>query len=115
MAEFTIKPTTTLLKDRKLGDGGFAQVFIDNEVLRRCSPYVPFDSGTLNRSGITHTHLGSGEVVYSTPYARKWYYVPARFQGAPRRGNYWFEKMKHHGGKDAILRGVAKITGGDAK
>ena len=31
------------------------------------------------------------------------------------RGTYWFEKMKNHGGKDAILRGVAKITGGDAK
>lgn len=115
MAEFTIKPTATLLKDRNLGEGGAAQVFIDSEVLRRCSPYVPFDSGTLNRSGVTHTRLGSGEVIYATPYARRWYYREANFQGAPMRGTYWFEKMKNQGGKDAILRGVAKITGGDAK
>ena len=115
MAEFTIKPMTTLLKDRKLGDGGAAQVFVDSEVLRRCSPYVPFDSGTLNHSGVTHTRLGSGEVIYATPYARRWYYQEANFQGAPMRGTFWFEKMKKHGGRDAILRGVAKITGGNAK
>jgi hypothetical protein len=31
------------------------------------------------------------------------------------RGNYWFERMKQNGGKDAILRGLAKLTGGNAK
>ena len=28
---------------------------------------------------------------------------------------YWFERMKQNGGKDAILRGLAKLTGGNAK
>lgn len=115
MAEFTIKPTAELLKNRSLGTGNAAQKFVDSEVLRRCTPYVPFDSGALIRSGIVHTDIGSGEVIYATPYARRWYYQEANFQGAPMRGTYWFEKMKNNGGKDAILRGVAKITGGDAK
>ena len=84
-------------------------------VLRRCAPMVPFDSGALNRSGTTNTRLGSGEVRYATPYARRWYYRPANFTGAPMRGNYWFERMKQNGGKDAILRGLAKLTGGNAK
>lgn len=92
-----------------------AQQYVDSEVLRRCDPFVPKDTGELIRSGIRETKLGSGRVVYRTPYARRWYYEPARFQGAPKRGNYWFERMKASGGKKAILRGVAKITGGDAK
>lgn len=92
-----------------------AQQYVDSEVLRRCDPFVPKDTGELIRSGIRETKLGSGRVVYRTPYARRWYYEPARFQGAPKRGNYWFERMKSSSGKKAILRGVAKITGGDAK
>lgn len=92
-----------------------AQQYVDSEVLRRCDPFVPKDTGELIRSGIRETRLGSGRVVYRTPYARRWYYHPANFQGAPKRGNYWFERMKASGGKKAILRGLARITGGDAK
>ena len=114
-AEFTIKSTKELLAERKLQAGQHAQVFVDSEVLRRCMPLIPFDSGTLNRSGTIHTRLGFGEVVYATPYARKWYYIPAKFQGAPMRGTFWFERMKSNGGREAILRGAAKISGGKAE
>jgi hypothetical protein len=94
------------------------QAWIDNEVLARCNPYVPMDSSMLNKSGILFTVLGSGEVIYSTPYARRHYYNqplvdslgrhygPSTFQGAPMRGAYWFERMKNEGGKEAILRGA---------
>lgn len=92
-----------------------AQEFVDSEVLRRCAPYVPMDTGELIRSGTRETRLGSGRVIYRTPYARRWYYRPANFHGAPKRGNYWFERMKAAGGAKAILRGAAKIMGGDAK
>ena len=113
--KFTMKSTRELLKARGLMAGDTAQKFVDGEVLRRCAPMVPFDSGALNRSGTTNPRLGSGEVRYATPYARRWYYRPANFTGAPMRGNYWFERMKQNGGKDAILRGLTKLTGGNAK
>lgn len=89
-----------------------AQSFVDSEVLRLCTPYVPKDSGELIRSGIRETKLGGGEVKYRTPYARRWYYQPAQFQGAPTRGNYWFEKMKNNH-LNSILSGAAKIMGGE--
>lgn len=102
-------------RDKELQNADKAQEFVDSEVLRRCEPYVPKDTGELIRSGTRETRLGSGRVVYRTPYARRWYYHPANFQGAPRRGNYWFEKMKKNGGAKSILRGAAKIVGGRAE
>ena len=93
-----------------LGKGGAIQKFIDSEVLRRCEPYVPRDTGELIRSGVRNTVIGSGQVVYNTPYARRWYYEPAHFQGAPRRGNYWFVRMLAEGGQEAILRGCVAIA-----
>ena len=101
-----------ILERRGLEPGGEVQQFVDSEVLRLCDPYVPKDTGMLIKSGILHTTIGSGEVVYDTPYARACYYVPAKFQGAPKRGNYWFDRMKNEGGKEKILIGAAKIAGG---
>ena len=109
-----MKTVEEIVRARGLNEGGPVQQFIDSEVLRRCDPYVPRDQGILIKSGILNTVIGSGKVVYSTPYARKWYYTPAHFQGAPKRGNYWFERMKNEGGKLAILQGAARIAGGKA-
>ena len=99
-----------IIRSRGLGIGGAVQKYIDSEVLRLCDPYVPYRGGDLIKSGTISTVIGSGEVSYDTPYARRWYYEAAKFQGAPKRGNYWFERMKNEGGKDKILRGAAKIA-----
>lgn len=99
-----------VIKSHGLGKGGEIQQFIDGEVLRKCEPYVPRDSGELIRSGIRATAIGSGQVVYNTPYARRWYYEAARFKGAPRRGNYWFDRMVNEGGGEEILRGCVAIA-----
>ena len=40
------------------------QKFVDSEVLRRCSPRVPFQTGTLEKSGKLGTTVGSGLVEY---------------------------------------------------
>ena len=85
-----------------------AQKHVDAAVLRYDRPYVPKDRGKLIESGDLHTVVGSGEVVYKTPYARKWYYTPANFQGAPMRGMKWFERMKVDK-KDAILREASEV------
>lgn len=106
-----------ILKDRELNDNGGVQKFIDSEVLSLNEPFIPFDLGTLFKSGKVHTQIGSGKVIYNTPYARRWYYMPAKFDGGQGRGtattgrgNYWFERMKAQY-KDQILEGAKKIAG----
>ena len=61
---------------RKLGvsPGGHVQKAVDAAVIRECFPYVPFDEGILAGSANTATEIGSGEVVYDTPYARYQFY-----------------------------------------
>jgi hypothetical protein len=102
-----------------------AQIFVDSEVLRLSDPYIPFQSGMLKKSGILGTEIGSGTVVWNAPYARYLYYGKAMggvapkhilnknltYNGAPRRGAFWFERMKSDKGKQ-ILRGAARIAGG---
>ena len=51
-----------------------AQRFLDSEVLRTSAPYVPMRSGELMRSGDKGTKIGSGEVEYNAPYAKRMYY-----------------------------------------
>ena len=90
---------------------GRVQQFIDSEVLRLTDPYVPKDRGILKESGTQHTKIGSGKVIYRTPYARRMYYNPQyNFQGAPMRGAYWFERFKANH-RDEVLRGAKKIAG----
>lgn len=102
------------LKKRDLDTGGKVQKFIDNECIRRMDPYTPKDIGTLIGAANNQTSIGSGKIVQQTPYAKRWYYEPANFQGAPMRGNRWFERMKSSN-KDSILRGAASIAGAKAK
>ena len=52
-----------------------AQKIIDSEVLRKCDPYVPMQTGSLKKSGILGTVVGSGVVEYIAPYARRQYYT----------------------------------------
>lgn len=99
-----------IIKDRGLENSGNVQRFIDSECLRLTAPFVPKDTGALIESGTINTKIGSGEVIYNTPYARRWYYMPAQFQGAPERGNYFFERMKQQY-KEQILAGAKKLAG----
>ena len=85
------------------------QKYVDSEVLRRCSPRVPIDTGMLEKSGKLGTEIGSGEVNYIAPYAAPQYYNTAEsrpYDG--NRGAKWFERMKTEE-KDDILRGADKI------
>ena len=63
-----------ILERHGLGPMGPVQKAIDAEVIRQCEPSVPFDAGTLSRSANLATKVGSGEVVYDTPYAHYQYY-----------------------------------------
>lgn len=73
-----------------------AQAFLDNEVIKDCTPYVPMRDGNLYRSAIG-SKIGSGKIVYNTPYARRLYYgLGFRFSKDkhPQACAQWFEKAK---------------------
>ena len=103
-----LKDINTVLRVRGLGNRGKVQQYIDSEVVRRNDPYVPMDTGALKNSANINTVIGSGEVKYKTPYAKKQYYGN---KGTGLRGRLWFERMKADHKQD-ILRGAAKIAGG---
>lgn len=85
------------------------QRFIDSEVLRYCSPLVPFQTGLLEHSGKLGTEIGSGEVRYIANYAAMQYYnTPQTRPYDAQRGGMWFERMKTAHKKD-ILEGAKKL------
>lgn len=91
-----------------------AQQFLDNEVVKDCTPYVPMRTGALMRSGIEGTKLGSGKVIYNAPYARRMYYgLNFNFSKDkhPQACAQWFEKAKATKLK-SWLDGVEKIITG---
>lgn len=90
-----------------------AQQFVDSEVLRLSSPYVPFRTGMLDKSGTLGTQIGSGEVNWIAPYAAAQYYNTADSRGYDaQRGGHWFERMKADH-RDEIVRGAKKLGGGN--
>ena len=114
---------------RGLETQGKAQQFLDNEVIRTTDPYVPLDSGKLKQSAISGTKVGSGKVVYNTPYAKYQFYQKLMVGKAPKtltnkdlqyhsgdskRGGFWFTRSKADN-LDAWLNGVAQVIGGRAK
>lgn len=105
---FEIVALQVLLNARGLEVQGEVQKFIDSEVLRLTDPYVPLDTSTLEKSGTQNTKIGSGEVVYKTPYARRQYFEN---KGNGLRGKQWFERMKANH-KEDILRGARIKAGG---
>lgn len=86
------------------------QKYVDSEVLRLCSPLVPFDTGNLEKSGKLGTVVGSGEVKYIAPYAAYQYYNTSESRSYDgNRGGNWFERMKASS-LDDIKAGAEKIS-----
>lgn len=121
------------IAERKgLGKGGVVQKYIDSEVIRHCAPYAPHESGQMQKSATLGTVIGSGEITYNSPYAKYLYYGKVmvspttgspwakkgerkvltdrniNYNGAPKRGSYWFERMKKDHAKD-ILKGAEQL------
>lgn len=90
-----------------------AQMFVDSEVLRLSEPFTPLLTGTLVRTGILGTDVGSGTVSWIAPYARRQYYrgrAPGASKTGPFRGRYWFHRMKEVWGAK-IIAGARKLIG----
>lgn len=72
-----------------------AQTMLDQEILRMTAPYVPHDTGILEGSALTASNIGSGELVWATPYAAPQYYNTADSRGYDHlRGGHWAERSK---------------------
>lgn len=96
--------TKEFIEKYGVGEGGYVQKTIDAAVIRECFPYVPFDEGILAGSADTATEIGSGEVVYDTPYARYLYYGEVYGPNIPIVENgeivgYWSPPEKHPTGR----------------
>lgn len=92
-----------------------AQSFVDSEVLRLMQPYTPLRTGMLIKSATLGTVIGSGRIKQTTPYAARQYYTTATTRSYdPRRGAYWFERMKIDQ-KGYILRGAAQRAGAQSR
>lgn len=85
-------------------------------MIKLSDPYVPFDEaskyetpGRLRDSAIQSTLIGSGEVIYDTPYAKWLYYNPQfNFQGAPLRGAFWVDRAMQDGGMEKLQEEISK-------
>jgi hypothetical protein len=102
-----------------------AQKFTDSEVLRLCEPYTPLLTGTLVKTSILGTEIGSGTVSWIAPYSKYQYYGKVMagkpktataknlvyHSGDNKRGSFWFARMKAVSGK-SVVAGARRIAGG---
>lgn len=73
------------------------QPILDTQVLKDSNYYAPMDTGNLMSSGITGSKIGSGQLLWTAPYAKKMYYgVGYKFSkdSNPNAQAKWFEKAK---------------------
>lgn len=89
---------------KKKADFSRAQEFVDSECIRYMNPLTPRLTGVMIKSATLGTVIGSGEIEYLAPYARRQYY---EHKDKPR----WFEAMKAQR-KEVILKGAERIAGG---
>lgn len=92
--DIDIDSCVDILERRGLIEGGRVQQALDNQVLTDCAPRVPRLTGVLEESGQLNTVVGSGLVVFKTPYAKKQYYENNGNGLDPMRGRLWFERAK---------------------
>ena len=120
------KSAADILNERGLSPKGSIQRLLDQEVERRCRPYVPKRTGALEASGKASVPE-VGKVCWTMPYARYQYYgrvmsgrpkritgVSLKSHGGGLRGARWFERMKADCGRD-IVQTLAVRAGGKAK
>lgn len=134
------KAQLSLMWDKTFGSRNTARFFnvqkyVDSECLRLMTPYTPMRNGMLTRSATLGTKIGSGRIVYNSPYARYQYYgklMVSSVTGSayaksgeskvltdkdlkyntsrhPLAQRLWFEAMKSDK-KEQILRGAAAVA-----
>ena len=88
--DFDISAIDTL-KEKLSSRRNRAHEVLDLAVMKDTDPFVPMRQGTLASSVLRSTKVGSGEVVYDTPYARHMYYGVHYRTGTP----FKYSTLKH--------------------
>lgn len=91
-----LNPISMILKAHGFGNGGKLQKFADVTIATKMEPYVPFYTGGLRKS-VKSSNFGSGELIYSTPYARSQFFSgrKAGTKGqAPLEGRRWDKRFE---------------------
>ena len=72
------------------------QAPLDALILQDSNFFCPIKTGTLQKSAIINSRIGSGELVWRTPYARRLYYEYSKppYQPNPNACGKWFEAAK---------------------
>ena len=72
------------------------QAPLDALIMADSNYFCPIKTGTLQKSAIINSRLGSGELVWKTPYARRQYYEYSKppYQPNPNACGKWFEAAK---------------------
>lgn len=82
----------------RVADGvALAQQRLDAMIVEDSNFYCPQETGTLQKSAIIHTKIGSGCVMWKTDYAHKQYYGLSFDHSKGRNPNAtarWFETAK---------------------
>ena len=74
-----------------------AQGYLDNLIIRDSNYFCPKETSVLQKSAIINTTMGSGLLIWQTPYARKQYYGEQLDHSKQRNPNAcarWFEAAK---------------------
>ena len=72
------------------------QAPLDALIMADSNYFCPIKTGTLQKSAIINSRIGSGELVWRTPYARRQYYEYSKppYQPNPNACGRWFEAAK---------------------
>lgn len=107
------------IRNLGLGEHGRVQKAIDSAFLMGVEPYTPFLEGYLTDSAITHTDIGSGEIVWDVDNkARRlyfgeyyWNWSNGGIQDGGLRGPYWAERYIQNGGRAEIEKVARSAVG----
>lgn len=73
------------------------QGFLDNIVIQDSNYFCPLETSVLQKSAIINTVMGSGQLIWQTPYAHAQYYGEGFDHSKQRNPNAcakWFEAAK---------------------
>ena len=117
------------LSDKKIkGRYKKAQEYLDTDILTDTEPFLPFRQGIMKSKSKVDTNIGSGQVVYDTPYAKYLYHGKVMVGRPPKTVTnrdlqfgkehhptaqaFWFEASKSIN-EEKWVRNVKRILDGE--